>query len=111
MLKTSGASEQYKGQNSSISPSSLTEGLFSLCSGGVPSGGAFARLPGKSMRDTGILGGGIMSIYQFGNHVVVQRYIGIEIYNLHDLLPQPTDFVKDNEGNLVYDNSGLAVTQ
>lgn len=111
MLKTTGQTGQYKGQNSSVSPTALEIGLFSLCSGGVPSRGAFARVPGKSMRSTGELAGGVISIYQFGGLVVVQRYTGIEIYNLHDLIPHTSDYVLDNEGNLVYDNSGLAVTQ
>lgn len=94
-----------------MSPTALEAGLFSLCSGGVPSQGSFARLPGKSMRATGAGGGGVISIYQFGAKVAVQRFTGIEIYDLKDLIPHVEDYVYDNEGNLVYDNNGILVTQ
>lgn len=111
MLKTTGQSQKFKGQNSSVSPTALDFGFFSLCSGGVPQQGAFARLPGKTLRATGADGGGVISIYQFGNKVAVQRYTGIEIYDLRDLAPHVEDYVYDNEGHLVYDNAGIPITQ
>lgn len=102
-------SEKYKGQDSSVSPTILEDGLFSLCRGGVPVQGAFQRIPGKTLRDIGLSTGGVLSIYQFGNSVVVQTFVGIVIFDLRSLIPQVDDYVVDNEGNLVTTNEGLPV--
>ncbi len=110
MLKTTGTSEDYQGSNASRSPTALDEGVFSLCSGGVPAQGAFMRVPGKTIRDVGLTTGAAMSIYQFGTKVVVQRYTGLEIFELSALAPNPTDYVYDNEGNIVTDNEGIPIT-
>jgi hypothetical protein len=109
MIRTQGQFEPFKGSAPSISPTVLPEGVFSLCSGGVPVQGAFGRLPGKTMRNLGDSTGGAISIYQFGTKVVVQRVVGIQIFELADLAPAESDFLRDNEGNLVYDNSGIAI--
>lgn len=111
MIETNGQSEKFKGSSPSIAPLALPLGIFSLCSGGVPNQGTFAKLPGKTLKDTGSSTGGVISIYSFGTKVVVQKYIGIEIFDLRTLIPRVEDFVYDNESNLVYDNSGLPVTQ
>lgn len=110
MLKTPGKSEDYKGSDPSRSPTAQEDGVFSSCSGGVPSGGALARIPGKSLRDAGLDTGAAISIYQFGQKVVVQRFTGIQIFELVELAPNPTDYVYDNEGFLVTDNEGIPVT-
>lgn len=110
MIETKGESEYYAGSVPNNSPTVQKTGVFSLCSGGVPNQGAFARLPGKTLRSIGTQTGGAISIYQFGVKIVVQRYTGIEIFDITDLTPTPEDFVYDNEGNQVFDNSGLAVT-
>lgn len=110
MLSSDGKSEDFQGSVPSVSPTAQKDGVFSLCSGGVPSRGGFLRLPGKSLRDAGIETGGAFSIYQFGQKIVVQRYIGIEIFDLVTLAPNVEDFVYDNEGNLVLDNEGIPVT-
>lgn len=110
MIETAGLSEKYAGSAPSISPTLLPQGVFSLCSGGVPANGAFMRLPGKSLRDLGLATGGAISIYQFGQKIVVQRFLGIEIFDLRTLAPNPEDFVYDNEGNQVFDNLGIPVT-
>lgn len=111
MIETKGKSEDYSGSVPSRSPTAQEEGVFSLCSGGVPQQGAFARIPGKSLRDIGSDKGGAISIYQFGQKVVVQRFVGIEIFNLVDLNPNEADFVYDNDGELVVDNNGIPVFQ
>ena len=111
MLRTQGQFENFKGSAPSVSPTALPQGVFSLCSGGVPLQGAFARLPGKNLRDGGFTTGGAISIYQFGKNVVVQRVVGLEIFKLTELTPTLQDYVFDNEGNLVYDNHGILVTQ
>ncbi len=111
MLKSPGKSQDFKGQDSSVSPTALDDGLFSLCSGGVPAAGGFARVPGKTLRATGAGGGGVLSIYQFGNKIAVQRYLGVEIYDLRSLVPHVEDYVYDNEGHLVTDNAGIPITQ
>lgn len=108
MIATLGKSEGYKGIYPSASPTSAPPGVF-LSVDGVPKQGAFARLPGKTLRDLGITTGGILSIYQFGTLVAVQAYTGLIIFDLLTLTPQPTDLVYDNEGNQVFDNGGLAV--
>lgn len=110
MTETPGPSEKFAGSAPSTSPTVLPRGVFSFCSGGVPSQGAFARLPGKTLRDAGLTTGGAISIYQFGQKIVVQRYVGLEIFELTDLVPTELDYVYDNNGNLVYDNSGIPIT-
>lgn len=102
-------SEKYKGQDSSTSPTGLDEGVFSLCRGGVPKNGGFARIPGKTLRDTGLTTGGIITIYQFGNQVVVQTYIGVVIFSITELVPQQADYVVTNEGILVTTKDGLPI--
>lgn len=111
MIQSSGKPENYKGSNPSRSPTVQDEGVFSLCSGGVPIRGAFGRIPGKSIRALGDNVGGAITIYQFGLSVVVQRFLGMEIYKLADLNPNATDFVYDNQGNIVDDNFGIHITQ
>lgn len=111
MLKTKSQTEYYKGSSPNTSLTNQKPGVFSLCSGGVPYHGAFARIPGKTLQAVGDTTGGVFSIYQFGNKIVVQRFVGIEIYDLGVLAPLPADYVYDNEGNLVYDNGGIPVTQ
>lgn len=111
MLETKSQSEYYSGSAPSVSVTNQKPGVFSLCSGGVPNHGAFARVPGKTLQSIGNLTGGVFSIYQFGSKIVVQRYVGIEIYDIGALAPLPTDYVYDNEGNSVYDNGGIPVTQ
>lgn len=111
MTKTTGNSEDYKGADPSKSPATQQSGVFSSCSGGYPQQGAFARIPGKTLRAIGDIGGAAISMFQFGSLVVVQRFLGLEIFNLNELAPNPVDYVYDNEGFLVYDNLGIPVTQ
>lgn len=107
----SGVPEFYKGSEPSRSSTILDQGVFGFCQGGIPEHGAFARLPGKTMRDAGTGTGAAITIYQFGSNVVIQRYVGIEIFRIRDLAPSEVDFVFDNEGNIVFDNEGIALTQ
>lgn len=107
----SGKGEFYKGSEPSRSPTTQPSGVFGFCNGGIPEKGAFARLPGKTMRDTGIGKGSAITVYQFGQNVVVQRWIGIEIFKIAELAPNELDYVYDNFGNLVYDSFGIALTQ
>lgn len=111
MIASPGKPQFYKGVDASASPTTVEEGIFSFCSGGVPQQGSFARIPGKSLRNSGRATGGVISIYQLQSSIVVQRYSGIEIFDITDLAPNPSDYVRDNEGNLVYDNEGIPVTQ
>lgn len=111
MIETKGQSEKFQGSSPSVSPTALGFGVFSLCSGGLPSKGSFGKLQGKTLKSTGALTGGILSIYAFGEKLVVQSFVGIEIINLRDFIPHLADYVYDNEGNLVYDKSGLPITQ
>jgi bifunctional DNA-binding transcriptional regulator/antitoxin component of YhaV-PrlF toxin-antitoxin module len=111
MIRTDGQFEPFKGSAPAISPTATPQGIFSLCSGGVPTQGAFGRLPGKTLRDAGLTTGGAITIYQMGDKVVIQRVAGMEIHNLADLSPNEQDYVVDNFGNLVYDNHGILVTQ
>lgn len=109
MLKSDGHSEDYKGSIPSVSPTAQKEGIFSLCSGGVPQQGAFARMPGKSLREANTERGGVITMYQFGDHVVVQYYTGIEVHPVIVLAPTEDNLVYDNLGNIVYDNLGIPV--
>lgn len=109
MIRTPGQSGKFKGSAPSVSPTALPEGIFSLCSGGVPALGSFQRLPGKVITDGGRTTGGTISINQFGIKVVVQRVTGIEIFDLFELAPNIANYVYDNLGNLVYDNFGLKI--
>lgn len=109
MIRTPGQPESFKGSAPSISPTALPDGLFSLCSGGVPANGAFKRLPGKTLTDAGAATGGAITIYPFGNKVVVQRPDALEIFDLYELSPNAANYVYDNEGHLVYDNFGLKI--
>lgn len=102
-------SEKYKGQDSSQSPTGLDDGVFSLCSGGVPYQGGFRRIPGKTLRNIGLSTGGVISIYQMDTKIVVQSFVGLVILDLKELAPSQDDFVVTNEGNLVYTNEGLPV--
>lgn len=111
MLSTKLQSEYYKGSSPNTSLTNQKPGVFSFCSGGVPLHGSFARIPGKTLQAVGTSAGGAISIYQMGDIVVVQRYVGIELYALKSLSPQPSDYVYDNEGHLVYDNEGIPVVQ
>lgn len=111
MLSSKGQSEKFKGSNPSHSPTILEEGVFSLCSGGVPKHGAFGRLPGKTLKSFDDAMGGVIAISEFGQKVVVQFFAGIRMYDLTELFPNPSNYVYDNEGNLVTDNSGFPVTQ
>lgn len=111
MIETKGKSEDFAGSAPSTSPTNQKDGVFSLCSGGVPVQGAFGRIPGKSLRDSGDASGGAISIYQFGLKIVVQRFLGIEIFDLKELAPNEENYVVDNQGEIVTDNSGIPVTE
>lgn len=112
MLNTPGEPEDYQGAIPAASPTVQEKGIFSFCSGGVPVAGAFGRLPGKTMRYLGVFTtGGVMSIYDFGKVIVVQVFTGLLVFPTSELAPVGDNFVYDNFGNLVYDNSGIAVTQ
>lgn len=112
MIATPGKPQFYKGSSPSGSPNQLAEGVFSLCSGGVPLQGSFARAPGKNLRETGTQYGGAISLAQLGNLVVIQRFNGLEITPIINVIPTPNeDYVYDNEGFLVYDNEGIPVVQ
>lgn len=111
MIATPCKPQFYKGVNASASPTTVEEGIFSFCSGGVPQQGSFARVPGKSLRNSGSLTGGVISIYQLSTSIVIQRFTGIEILDIKELAPNSQDFVTDSFGNLVYDNQGIPVTQ
>lgn len=109
MIRTEGQPEEFRGSTPSVSPTTLPDGVFSLCSGGVPTNGALGRLPGKIIRDLGASSGGAISIYQFGQKVVVQRVTGIELFDLAELAPTELDYLRDSFGEIVYDNSGIAI--
>jgi hypothetical protein len=109
MLNTKGKTEKFKGCIPSLSPGMLQEGIFSLCSGGVPLQGSFGRIPGKYLRDSGSEHGGVISIYQFGKKIAVQRFVGMEIYDITTLAPTEENNLFDSEGNLVYDNEGIPI--
>lgn len=110
MIKTIGNSEYFKGSFPSASPTALDSGIFSLCSGGVPTQGGLQRIPGKVIRNTGLENGAVISIYQLNTKIVVQTYVGIVIFDLKDIAPNVLDYVYDNEGNLVTDNFGIPIT-
>lgn len=110
MLKTPGESQYFSGSNPSTSPSILENGIFSLCSGGTPIQGALQRLPGKTIRDNGIAYGGAITIYQLGQKVVVQRFGGLQIYDITEINPAITDFITDNSLFVVTDSYGLPLT-
>lgn len=101
--------EYYKGQDSSISPTALESGVFSLCSGGVPKNGGFQRIPGKSIENLGLNTGGVITLYQFGSMVVAQTFMGLLIFSIDELLPKQEDYVIDNAGNLVTTKSGIQI--
>lgn len=109
MIETKGTSEDFAGSIPSNSPTVQKSGVFSLCSGGVPIRGAFGRLPGKTLRYTGLENGAAISMYQLGSKLVIQRFTGIEIVDLLGVLP--VDYVFDNEGHLIYDSQGIPLTQ
>lgn len=111
MIETQGKPQDFKGSDGSTSPTVLDDGVFSFCSGGVPQQGSFARIPGKLLRNSGVTTGGVISIYQMGTLVVIQKYIGVEILTTNELIPVQENFITDNEGNLVYDKEGIAITQ
>lgn len=111
MIATPSKPQFYKGSSPSGSPNSLSEGVFSFCSGGVPQQGSFARIPGKNLRELGTTMGGIISLVQLGSLIVVQRFAGIEIIPLIGVVTDPSNLVYDNEGNLVVDNFGIPVVQ
>lgn len=110
MLKTPGKTQNFTGSNPSSSPTILAEGVFSLCSGGTPNQGALCRLPGKTLRDIGIDYGGVISIYQLGKNVVVQRFGGLQLYKLSEVNPNESDFVTDNNLFVITDSNGLPLT-
>jgi len=110
MIKTQGQVEKFAGSMPSVSPVALAPGVFSSIAGGVPSRGGFARIPGKTIKNSGVDSGGTLTIYQLGELVVVQKFTGLQIFNLRELAPNQVDFVYDNLGNLVYDNEGIPVT-
>lgn len=110
MLQTPGKPEYYGGSIPNISPTNQKSGVFSFCSGGVPNHGGFQRLPGKTLSNSGVISGGIISIAQMGTLIVVQCYAGLLLFQLSDLLPTLTNYVYDNEGNQVFNNENLPVT-
>lgn len=110
MIKTNGQTEDFRGSAPSVSPTAQKAGVFSLCSGGVPVQGSFGRVPGKTLRNAGSANGGAISIFQFGNKIVVQRFSGVEIYDLVELAPNLADYVYDNFGNIIVDNFGIPIT-
>lgn len=101
--------EYYKGQDTSISPTGLDSGVFSLCRGGVPQNGGFQRIPGKTLQNLGLTTGGVITLYQFGNQIVAQTFIGLVIYTLSELLPKESDYIVDNAGNLITTKSGIPI--
>lgn len=109
MLKTEGNSENYKGSIPSVSPTAQQKGIFSLCSGGVPQQGSFARMPGKSLREANPERGGVITMYQFGINIVVQYFTGIEIHPVTILAPTESDFYTDNSGDQYYDDLGIPI--
>lgn len=109
MIKSDGHSEDYKGSIPSVSPTAQKEGIFSLCSGGVPQQGAFARMPGKSLREANPERGGVITMYQFGSHIVVQYFTGVEIHPVTILAPTEENFYTDNLGNRYYDDLGIPI--
>lgn len=110
MIKTQGTPEKFKGSVPSVSPTVLSEGVFSFIAGGVPSRGGFARLPGKILRDSGVFAGSTITIYQFGNLVVVQKFNGIELHNVNNLVPSVEDYVYDLNGQIVTTLAGIPIT-
>lgn len=110
MIQTPGKSQSFQGSSPSTSPAILAEGVFSLCSGGTPIQGAFQRLPGKTIRDNGTLYGGAITIYQLGTKVVVQRFGGLQIYNMSEINPTLLDFYTTNYDEIYTDEYGLPYT-
>jgi len=110
MLKTNTPQrEKFRGSFPSGSPTVMEPGVFSLCSGGVPKRGAFARIPGKTLKYNSLEWGGVINIHEFGQQVVVQYYTGVVVFDIEELEPAPEDLVVDNSENLVIDNSGNTV--
>jgi hypothetical protein len=110
MIKTTGQTDKFQGSAPSVSPTALGEGVFSFIGGGVPSRGGFSRLPGKTIRDSGVSAGSAITIYQLGELVVVQRFTGIEIHDLTNLAPSIDDFVYDLNNQLVRNLQGIPIT-
>lgn len=110
MIESPGKTERFEGIDMSAAPAVLEAGQFSFGVGGVPLQGAFARLPGKTLRDLGITKGGIISIYQFGDNVVVQSYTDLVIYPMPEINPAEGDFVTDTLGAIVKNIAGEPLT-
>ena len=110
MLKTNTPlREKFRGSFPSASPTVIEPGVFSLCSGGVPKRGAFARIPGKSLKHYDSTLGGILNIHEFGEKIVVQYYTGVVVFDYTEIEPPAENLVVDNSGIQVVDNSGNVV--
>lgn len=109
-LQTPGKPEYYAGSSPTISPTNQKNGVFSLCSGGVPNQGGFQRIPGKTLQDVGSTTGGVLSIAQMGIFIVVQCYTGLLIFQLSELLPVNNNFIFTNEGVQILNNEGIPIT-
>ena len=106
MIKTTGEIVRFEGVDMSTAPAVLEAGQFSFGVGGVPIQGSPARLPGKTLRDLGATKGAIISIYQFGNKIVVQSFVDVTIYDVRELNPSESDFVTDSFGTIVKTSLG-----
>jgi hypothetical protein len=110
MLKTNTPQkEKFRGSFPSASPTVIEPGVFSLCSGGVPKRGAFARIPGKTLKALSTEWGGVIAINDFGQKIVVQYYTGVVVYDIQEIEPNPANLVVDNSDELVLDNSGNTI--
>lgn len=110
MINTQGRIEKFQGSTPSLSPTALSEGVFSLCSGGIPSRGAFLRLQGKTLRDSGVTSGSALSIYQLGNLVVIQKFTGLELHSLANLTASNGDFILDSNNQIVTNLENIPLT-
>lgn len=110
MIETPGESNRFEGIDMSLAPAILEAGQFSFGVGGVPLQGSFARLPGKTLRDLGATKGGIISIYQFGNNVVVQSFADVTIYTMPEINPSEGDYVTTIGGEIVKNIAGEPIT-
>lgn len=110
MIRTKSKVEKFAGSSPSTSPTNQKRGVFSFCSGGVPTQGSFARLPGKVVKNTSETRGGAITMYAFGRQVVVQYVFGVEIVDGEELVPNFNNYVFDNDGNQVFDEDGISVT-